>query len=130
MKSKQVVYDCATGQTRIEEVEVEEIIEDLPIIQEPTLEEKIMALEKRNQAQDIEIGLNQDAINFMLFAPTTMSVNDESKNSKGVNTMAAYLANQILKGRLDYTLVVGRYGEFKEDIDTILISEGKQDLIK
>ena len=127
MKSKQVVYDCATGQTRIEEVEVEEIIEDLPIIQESTLEEKIMALEKRNQAQDIEIGLNQDAINFMLFAPATMAL---AEHTKGVNAMAAYLANQILKGRLDYTLVVSRYGEFKEDIDTILISEGKQDLIK
>ncbi len=44
--------------------------------------------------------------------------------------MAAYLANQILKGKLDYELVVSRYGTYKEDIDTILIAEGKQDLIK
>ncbi|MDO4924801.1 MAG: hypothetical protein Q3980_03940 [Turicibacter sp.] len=95
-----------------------------------TLEEENEQLIAQNEVQDIDISLNQDAINFMLFAPATMSLNDESRNNEGVNAMAAYLANQILKGRLDYTLVVSRYGEFKEDIDTILISEGKQDLIK
>lgn len=95
-----------------------------------TLEEENEQLIAQNEVQDIDISLNQDAINFMLFAPATMSVNDESKNSKGANTMAAYLANQILKGKLDYALVVGRYGSYKEDIDTILIAEGKQDLIK
>lgn len=92
-----------------------------------SIEEKLFVLEKDQQAQDIDISLNQDAINFMLFAPATMAL---AEHTKGVNTMAAYLANQILKGRLDYTLVVSRYGEFKEGIDTILISEGKQDLIK
>lgn len=95
-----------------------------------TLEQENEQLIAQNEVQDIDISLNQDAINFMLFAPATMSVNDESKNSKGANTMAAYLANQILKGKLDYALVVGRYGSYKEDIDTILIAEGKQDLIK
>jgi hypothetical protein len=44
--------------------------------------------------------------------------------------MAAYLANQILKGKLDYSLVVSRYPQFKEDIDTILILEGEENLIK
>ena len=92
-----------------------------------TLEQENEQLIAQNEVQDIDISLNQDAINFMLFAPATMAL---AEHTKGVNTMAAYLANQILKGRLDYTLVVGRYGEFKEDIDTILISEGKQDLIK
>ena len=53
-----------------------------------------------------------------------------NENTKGVNMMAAYFANQILKGKLDYALVVSRYPEYKEDIDTILIAEGKQDLIK
>ena len=77
--------------------------------------------------QDTDIALNQDAINFMLFAPSVKSI---SEDKGGVSTMAAYLANQILKGRLDYTLVISRYAEFKEDIDTILIAEGKQDLIK
>ena len=95
-----------------------------------TLEQENEQLIAQNEVQDIDISLNQDAINFMLFAPATMSLNDESRNNEGVNTMAAYLANQILKGKLDYTLVVSRYGSYKEDIDTILIAEGKQDLIK
>lgn len=127
MIQKQVVYDCKTGETQIIEVEVEEIVEDLTMVQEPTLEERIMELENKNKEQGIEIALNQGAINFMLFAPIVKTINEEKGE---VNTMAAYLANQILKGRLDYTLVVSRYGEFKEDIDTILIVEGKQDLIK
>lgn len=43
--------------------------------------------------------------------------------------MAAYLALQIMKGNLDYTAVVNKFGKYKDDIDTILIAEGKQDLI-
>ena len=93
-----------------------------------TLEVENEQLIAQNEIQDEDIALNQDAINYMLFA-SEMLVDDNSK-TKGVNTMAAYLANQILKGKLDYVLVVTRYAEFKEDIDTILILEGKQDLIK
>lgn len=92
-----------------------------------TLEQENEQLIAQNEVQDTDIALNQDAINFMLFAPSVKSI---SEDKGGVSTMAAYLANQILKGRLDYTLVISRYGEFKEDIDTILIAEGKQDLIK
>lgn len=80
-----------------------------------------------NEAQDIEIELNQEAINFMLFHSTSMML---SEQTKGTNMMAVYLANQILKGRLDYTLVISRYAEFKDDIDSILNSEGKQELIQ
>ena len=92
-----------------------------------TLENENTQLIAQNEVQDTDIALNQDAINFMLFAPSVKSI---SEDKGGVSTMAAYLANQILKGRLDYTLVISRYAEFKEDIDTILIAEGKQDLIK
>ena len=43
--------------------------------------------------------------------------------------MAVYLALQILKGKLSYEKVMSRYSQYKEDIDTILIGEGKDDLI-
>lgn len=43
--------------------------------------------------------------------------------------MALYLAKQIIKGKLDYNAVVGKYGEYQEEIDIILVGEGKQDLI-
>ena len=91
------------------------------------LEQENAEIKAVNAAQDTEIALNQDAINFMLFTPTAESLNEGNEE---VNVMANYLANQIRKGRLDYTLVISRYSEFKEDIDTILIAEGKQDLIK
>lgn len=104
-------------------------INEIEVNQEPTLEERIVELENKNKAQDVEIALNQEAINYMLFASTTMSLSEQEK-TKSSNVLAPYLANQILKGRLDYTLVTSRYEEFKADIDTILIAEGKQDLIK
>ncbi|MCI6276846.1 MAG: hypothetical protein MR639_08915 [Clostridium sp.] len=44
--------------------------------------------------------------------------------------MAAYLAMRIEDGALDYSLVIKKFSKFKEDIDTILIADGKQDLIK
>lgn len=44
--------------------------------------------------------------------------------------MAGYLALQIMDGALDYVAVVTLYPQFKEDIDAILIMEGRQDLIK
>ena len=93
-----------------------------------TLEIENEQLIEQNQVQDEDIALNQDAINFMLFASEMLA--DDNNKTKGVNTMAAYLANQILKGKLDYSLVVSRYPRFKEDIDTILILEGEENLIK
>lgn len=44
--------------------------------------------------------------------------------------MAPYLALQIMKGKLDYISVVAKFLQYEEDINTILIAEGKQDLIK
>lgn len=43
--------------------------------------------------------------------------------------MAAYLALQILKGKLSYEKVLSKYPQYKDDIDTILIAEGREDLI-
>lgn len=43
--------------------------------------------------------------------------------------MAAYLAMRISQGKLDYVAVTTLYPQFKNDIDLILVAEGKQDLI-
>lgn len=49
MKVNQVIYDCITQQTRIEEVEIDDIIEELPNIPpEPTLEERVSYIENLN----------------------------------------------------------------------------------
>jgi len=43
--------------------------------------------------------------------------------------MAGYLAMRVELGKLDYTLVVAKYPQFKDEIDTILIADGFQHLI-
>lgn len=43
--------------------------------------------------------------------------------------MALYLAMQIIKGKLSYEKVMTKYSEYKDEIDTILIGEGREDLI-
>lgn len=44
--------------------------------------------------------------------------------------MAAYFASRILKGYLDYSTVIKRYPQYKDEIDFILCCEGRDDLIK
>ena len=50
MKVNINIYDCKTGKSRIEQVEVEDMVEEPHIIpQEPTLEEKVQVLENENE---------------------------------------------------------------------------------
>lgn len=51
MLVNQVVYDVKTGETRIEEIEVPDIIEESEPIQPPTLEERINSIEKQLSVQ-------------------------------------------------------------------------------
>ena len=44
--------------------------------------------------------------------------------------MATYLAMQILKKKLDYKQVISKLSEYEEAIDIVLVSEGREDLIK
>lgn len=44
--------------------------------------------------------------------------------------MAIYIAMRIMDGAMKYEVVVGKFPQYKEGIDTILIGEGKEDLIK
>ena len=44
--------------------------------------------------------------------------------------MAGYLAMQIIKGKLSYTQVITKFPQHKDAIDVILVSEGREDLIK
>ena len=43
--------------------------------------------------------------------------------------MAGYLALQIIKGKLTYDKVMSKFSKYKEQIDIILVSEGREDLI-
>ena len=42
--------------------------------------------------------------------------------------MAAYLAMRIIKGKLSYSKVIEVYGQYKDDIDEILVLEGMEHL--
>lgn len=44
--------------------------------------------------------------------------------------MAAYFAMRIEDAKLDYLAVITKYPQFKNDIDAILVADGKQDLIR
>ena len=45
--------------------------------------------------------------------------------------MAAYLAMRIEAGKLEYKAVFSqtRFSQYKDDVDVILVADGKQDLI-
>ena len=91
MKIKEVIYDVITGEKIIQEKEIEEIIEDIPVKIEPSLEEKIKELEEENKTQDTLINttmLATDELYTMIepileTVPQTMSV--ERSTSKMVD---------------------------------------------
>ena len=43
--------------------------------------------------------------------------------------MAGYLALQIMKGNLTYAKVMSKFNKYKEQIEIILVAEGREDLI-
>ena len=43
--------------------------------------------------------------------------------------MAGYLALQIMKGNLTYAKVMSKFSKYKEQIDIMLVAEGREDLI-
>ena len=81
MLVNQVIYDAKTGETRIEQVEVEtpEILEE--VIPTPTLEEKVRELEEVIATQDelINISLRATDEMFMMLEPLLDAVLHEKE---------------------------------------------------
>ena len=90
MVDKFIVYDVKTGETRIEEIEVEDVIEELEPIQLPTIEERLLKLE--NAYIDI-IATNWD-MDFRiceiewLLEDNIMSFSIDTFNLKGGDSMS------------------------------------------
>lgn len=90
MLVEQVVYDVKTGETRVEEIEVEDVIKELEPIQPPTIEERLLKLENA----DIDIIATNWDMNFRiceiewLLEDNIMSVSIDKFNLKGGNSMA------------------------------------------
>lgn len=90
MIKKIIVYDVKTGETRIEEIEVEDVIEELEPIQPLTIEERLLKLENA----DIDIIATNWDMDFRiceiewLLEDNIMSVSIDKFNLKGGNSMA------------------------------------------
>ena len=90
----------------------------------------VSKLNKVNETTEInteDIAITQMAVDFLLMS----SLGEEMLNFKlrsGYN-MASYFASRIIKGALKYEDVVNKYPQYKEDINSILASEGYSDLI-
>ena len=90
MIKKIIVYDVKTGETRIEEIEVEDVVEELEPIQPLTIEERLLKLENA----DIDIIATNWDMDFRiceiewLLEDNIMSVSIDKFNLKGGNSMA------------------------------------------
>lgn len=90
MLIEQVIYDVKTGEIRIEEIEVPDIVEELEPIQSPTIEERLLKLENA----DIDIIATNWDMDFRiceiewLLEDNNMSVSVDKFNLKGGNSMA------------------------------------------
>ena len=73
---------------------------------------------------------NTDATVSTLGLGSVKVLDNNEDNGKEVNGMAIYLASRIIKGKLPYKTVVRIFPELKEEIDNLLILEGREDLIK
>lgn len=96
--------------------------------------------DKVNQIQNNDITVTQDALDFLLFQTfgAIMEVSGNSKATRnGGDTMSAYFVSRIIKkgaisleqGRSYYLQVKTQYPQLIEEIDFLLISEGREDLI-
>lgn len=89
MIKKNIVYDVKTGETRIEEIEVEDVVEELEPIQPLTIEERLLKIENT----DIDIIATNWDIDFRvceiewLLEDNIMSVGIDTFNLKGGNSM-------------------------------------------
>ena len=43
--------------------------------------------------------------------------------------MAGYLALQLMKDNLTYAKVMSKFSQYKEQLDIILVAEGREDLV-
>ena len=98
MLDKFIVYDVKTGETRVEQIEVSNIIEEAKPIQPPTIEERLLKLENA----DIDIIATNWDMDFRiceiewLLGDNIMSVSEDNImpvsidtfNLKGGNSMA------------------------------------------
>ena len=90
----------------------------------------VYKIEETGVTNTNDIAVTQTAVDFLLMSSMgEVMMMSFKNNTKGGNNMGAYFASRIMKKALKYEDVIRKYPEFKEDIDFILRSEGRDDLI-
>ena len=129
MIEKRIVFNATTGETTIEEVEVEEILEHEKLLPEPTIEERVELLEDENKkikevnnTQDILIDTTMmatDEVYTMLepileMMPMTISIDGEMKG--GSSKMVDMYVAMVQRGLKTIEQVPARYREEVREI--------------
>ena len=129
MIEKRIVFNATTGETTIEEVEVEEILEHEKLLPEPTIEERVELLEDENKkikevnnTQDILIDTTMmatDEVYTMLepileMMPMTISIDGEMKG--GSSKMVYMYVAMVQRGLKTIEQVPARYREEVREI--------------
>lgn len=118
MLDKVTVYDASTGETRIEQVEIDNNLQlEPPIPQEPTLEERISNIESDNQNQDnlIDISLCATDEMYMMIEPLLSAV-PQTMSERMVSKMVDMYVAMVIRGLKRIEEVPARYREQVKEI--------------
>ena len=126
MIEKRIVFNATTGETTIEEVEVEEILEHEKLLPEPTIEERVELLEDENKkikevnnTQDILIDTTMMATDevFMMLEPILEMIPQTMSLERSVSKMVDMYVAMVQRGLKTIDQVPTRY---REEVSRIL----------
>ena len=126
MIEKRIVFNATTGETTIEEVEVEEILEHEKLLPEPTIEERVELLEDENKkikevnnTQDILIDTTMMATDevFMMLEPILEMIPQTMSLERSVSKMVDMYVAMVQRGLKTIEQVPVRY---REEVSRIL----------
>ncbi|MDU3723862.1 MAG: CD1375 family protein [Clostridium celatum] len=135
MIEKRIVFNATTGETTIEEVEVEEILEHEKLLPEPTIEERVELLEDENKkikenntTQDILIDTTMMATDevFMMLEPILEMIPQTMSLERSVSKMVDMYVAMVQRRLKTIEKVPVRY---REEVTEILAKLEKE-LIK
>ena len=125
MIEKRIVFNATTGETTIEEVEVEEILEHEKLLLEPTIEERVELLEDENKkikevnnTQDILIDTTMMATDeiFMMLEPILEMIPQTMSLERSVSKMVDMYVAMVQRGLKTIEQVPARYREEVREI--------------
>ena len=131
MIEKRIVFNATTGETTIEEVEVEEILEHEKLLPEPTIEERVELLEDENKkikevnnTQDILIDTTMMATDevYTMLEPILEMIPQTMSLERSVSKMVDMYVAMVQRGLKTIEKVPVRY---REEVTEILAKLGK-----